>query len=79
MWTYEVERATNSVTVFLDGKQYTSICHAKADSLIVNSLKSVRFLYDLGNLVILDDNTSMDQSIQLSKMIQSAVAELISP
>ena len=75
-WIYEIT-ADKGVNILLDGKLYSSR-HVPADGdLKLNALKSVQFLYDFGNNMILSDSWSLEDSIDVAKMIQRAVAELI--
>jgi hypothetical protein len=79
-WSYEIH-PDKGVTVKLNGKPFSSRHHADSSSahaLSLNALKSVKFLYELGNGLILDNNIGIETSINISRMIQKAVAELVS-
>lgn len=78
MWTYHIDRH-NGIDVMCDGALYGSCVPKPESSNLQNAMRSVQYLYDLGNAILQSPETPHDSVVSLIRMITSASAHLIPP
>ena len=73
-WTYEIHD-NKGITVFRDGAMFSSRKHHNNETLQINAIKTVHYLFDLGMHMI--DDVPIEEGTLIANMIASAVKNLV--